>query len=106
MEQKKNNQDTPADEILVARTLAGEREAFEELLLRYSTSVYQLCVRLLTTTLEAQDVAQEATLQAFLGLERLQEPTRFGAWFHAIAANLARSALRKRRDLSLHILTD
>ena len=107
MEQKKNNLDEQPDEMLVARTLAGEREAFEGLLLRYSASVHQLCVRLLNATLEAQDVAQEAALQAFLGLEHLQEPARFGAWFHAITANLARSALRKRRDLSsLHILTD
>jgi RNA polymerase sigma factor (sigma-70 family) len=92
------------DNALVARVLAGEREAFGPLLQRHQTSVARLCRRLLGAAPEAQDVAQEAALQAFLGLARLQEPERFGAWLHAIAANLARMALRRRRTLSLDAL--
>src|SRR5687767_10848983 len=92
--------DTPDDAALVALTLAGDRQAFEPLLLRYYGSVTRLCRRLLGNTLEAQDVAQEAALQSFLNLAHLQERARFGAWLHAIAANLARMALR-RRMLSL-----
>jgi DNA-directed RNA polymerase specialized sigma24 family protein len=40
---------------------------------------------------QAEDVAQEAALQAFLGLPRLADPARFGAWLQAIAANRARA---------------
>jgi RNA polymerase sigma-70 factor (ECF subfamily) len=94
------------DANLVASVLAGEREAFDMLLQRYSSSVLHLCTRLLGNTFEAQDIAQEAALQAFLGLSRLREPARFAAWFHAIAANLARMALRHRRELPLHTLSD
>jgi len=88
------------DAALVELTLAGQPEAFEPLLLRYYSSVVRLCRRLLGDTLAAQDTAQEAALQSFLNLARLHEPSRFGAWLHAIAANLARMALR-RRTLSL-----
>src|SRR5262245_18611424 len=98
--------DSPDDAALVARTLAGEREAFGPLLLRYYPSVLRLCRRLLGPSPASQDVAQEAALQAFLRLAQLQEPDRFGAWLHAIAANLARMALRRRRLLSLDALTD
>ncbi len=94
------------DASLVASVLAGEREAFDMLLQRYSSSVLHLCTRLLGNTFEAQDIAQEAALQAFLGLSRLREPARFAAWFHAIAVNLARMALRHRRELPLHTLSD
>ncbi len=73
--------------------MAGEREAFGPLLLRYYPSVLRLCQRLLGPALAAQDVAQEAALQAFLGLAQLHEPDRFGAWLHAIASNLACMAL-------------
>ena len=97
---------SPDDAALVARTLAGEREAFGPLLLRYYPSVLRLCRRLLGTSPAAQDIAQEAALQAFLGLARLHEPDRFGAWLHAIAANLARMALRRRRLLSLDALAE
>jgi uncharacterized protein len=98
--------DSPDDAALVARTLAGDREAFSPLLLRYYPSVLRLCRRLLGPSPAAQDVAQEAALQSFLGLAQLHEPDRFGAWLHAIAANLARMALRRRRLLSLDALTD
>jgi RNA polymerase sigma factor (sigma-70 family) len=98
--------DRPADAALVARTLAGEREAFGPLLLRYYGSVERLCRRLLGATPEAQDIAQEAALQSFLGLAELGAPERFGAWLHAIAANLARMELRRRRTLSLDMLPE
>jgi uncharacterized protein len=102
----KLHEDSPDDAALVARALAGEREAFGPLLLRYYPSVLRLCQRLLGPSPASQDVAQEAALQAFLGLAQLREPERFGAWLHAIAANLARMALRRRRLISLDALTD
>jgi RNA polymerase sigma-70 factor (ECF subfamily) len=95
-----------SDAALVASVLAGKREAFDILLQRHSTSVLHLCTTLLGNPFEAQDVAQEAALQAFLGLSRLREPARFAAWFHAIAANLAHMALRRRRELPLQTLSD
>lgn len=98
--------DNMPDAALVARVLAGEREAFSMLAERYYISVLKLCARLLGSVPEAQDIAQEAVLQAFLHIGRLHEPARFGAWLHAIAANLARMSLRRRRPLSLDALTD
>jgi RNA polymerase sigma-70 factor (ECF subfamily) len=93
------------DAVTVAQVLAGNREAYGDLLGRFFPSVLRLCGRLLGDLVEAQDVAQEAILQAYLGLGRLQQPDRFGAWLHAIAANLARSALRRRkRPLPLEAL--
>ena len=105
MNTPRNRSDNQDDAALIARVLAGEREAFGPLLTRYQASVMRLCVRLLGSVQEAQDVAQEAAFQAFLGLARLREPARFGAWFHAIAANLARLELR-RRDPPLLPLED
>jgi RNA polymerase sigma-70 factor, ECF subfamily len=103
MEQNHNHQD---DATLVALVKGGEREAFGPLLSRYYPSVVRLCRRMLDSELEAQDIAQEAALQAFLGLHRLQEPARFGAWLHAIAANLTRMTLRHQRMLSLDALNE
>ncbi len=101
-----HHDDSRDDATLVELALAGEREAFGVLLLRFYPSVMRLCQRLLGPTPEAEDIAQEAALQAFLGLVHLQESTRFGAWLHAIAANLARMALRRRRPISLHTLPE
>lgn len=94
----------PDDETALQLVLAGEREMFVPLLKRHYESVLLLCRRILGSDADAQDAAQEAALQAFLGLGRLREPRQFGAWLHSIAANLARSALRRRRLLSLESL--
>lgn len=89
-----------SDAALVTQVLIGNREVFGTLASRYGASVLRLCTRLLGDPVEAQDIAQEAMLQAFLGLDRLRQPARFGAWLHAIAANIARSALRRQRPVS------
>jgi RNA polymerase sigma-70 factor (ECF subfamily) len=95
------DRDRPDDAQLVAAVLAGDREAFGPLLARWQPSVLGLCRRLLGRGPQAEDVAQEAAVAAFLGLPRLADPTRFGAWLHAIAANRARMALRRRHRLAL-----
>src|SRR5258708_10066624 len=106
MKQHRDRSNEQDDAALVACVLAGEREAFDILLQRCASSVQRLCTTLLGTTVEAQDIAQEAALQAFLGLSHLREPAHFAAWFHAIAANLARSALRRRSERSLETLSE
>jgi RNA polymerase sigma factor (sigma-70 family) len=94
-------QDRHDDADLVGAVLAGDREAFSPLLARWQPSVLRLCQRLLGPGPQAEDAAQEAAVAAFLGLPRLADPARFGAWLHAIAANRARMALRRRRLLAL-----
>jgi DNA-directed RNA polymerase specialized sigma24 family protein len=89
------------DAELVAAVLAGDREAFGPLLAHWQPSILRLCRRLLGPGPLAEDVAQEAAVQAFLGLPRLTDPARFGPWLHAIAANQARMALRRRHRLAL-----
>lgn len=97
--------DTHSDTVaLVRRALADDREALGILIVRDYHSVLRLCLRLLGSHAEAEDVAQEAALAACLGLSRLREPARFSAWLHAIAANLARVTLRRRHTLSLDAL--
>lgn len=89
------------DGTTVRRVLAGDRQAFVVLLRRHYADVLDLCRRVLGSKVEAEDVAQEAALQALLNLGRLREPERFAAWFHSIAANLAYGSLRRRRPMSL-----
>jgi RNA polymerase sigma-70 factor (ECF subfamily) len=88
---------TETDGELVAAVLAGDRRAFGALVDRHVGRATALAQRLLGSRAETEDVVQEATLQAYLGLRELREPARFGAWFAAIAANLAKMRLRETR---------
>lgn len=81
-----------SDEELVAAARAGDKQAFAVLVDRHWPRARALAASLLRE--EADDVAQEAVLQAFLGLDRLRSPERFGPWLYAIAANIAKMRLR------------
>jgi RNA polymerase sigma factor (sigma-70 family) len=87
-----------SDGELVAASLNGDRAAFGLLIDRHRPRVTALVRRMLTSREEAEDVVQEAVLQAFLGLERLREPASFGSWLCAIAVNVARMRLRSSRE--------
>jgi RNA polymerase sigma-70 factor (ECF subfamily) len=86
-----------SDAALVARTLAGDRSAFEHLVERHRPQAVRLAARLLDDGAEAEDAAQEASLAAFHNLARLRQPERFAAWWFATVLNLARMRLRTRR---------
>lgn len=90
---------TETDGELVAAVLAGDRRSFTPLVERHVGPVTARVGRLLGSSDETEDVVQEATLQAYLRLRELRDPTRFGAWFAAIAANLAKMRLRERGRL-------
>lgn len=97
-----------SDSELVRQTLAGDKAAFGLLVERHRALAVRLAGRMLGDAAgysgaaeyngaEAEDVAQEACLQAFLNLHRLQDPERFGAWLCGIVVNLSRMRLRARR---------
>jgi RNA polymerase sigma factor (sigma-70 family) len=87
----------PRDSELVQQARAGSRAAFAELLTRHRPLALRLAARLLGGAWEAEDVLQDACVQAWLSLERLREAEKFGAWLCGVALNLAKMRLRTRR---------
>ena len=90
-----------ADEIVVRLVLAGDKNAFGELIDRHRGEALRLARRLVRASYEAEDVVQEALLHAFLSLDRLRAPERFRGWLLGIVVNLARSRRRRRLTYSL-----
>jgi RNA polymerase sigma factor (sigma-70 family) len=93
---EKMNQPQPSDADLVARCLAGDTTAFGPLIDRSRTRLTRLLRLLLNNSPDFDDVWQETLLRAYLNLEQLHDPARFGAWVCSIAINLA----RRRRHIS------
>jgi uncharacterized protein len=84
---------------LVGASLGGSSVAFAVLVTRHRERARRVARRLLGDAHEAEDVTQEALLQAYVGLAALRDRERFGAWLAAIAANLARMRLRRTGDV-------
>lgn len=91
-----NNEPTDAD--LVARVLAGDREAFGRLYDRYARLV-RAVVSDAARWPTVQDLTQECFLRAYQNLARLRQPNRFGHWVVSIARQVVRERRRTlRRD--------
>ena len=92
------------DEELVEDYLDGEAGAFRLLVERYYDSLTRFLSRMMGDQTAAEDVFQDAFLQAHQALDSFDATRRFRPWLFTIAANKARDALRKsgrRRTLSL-----
>jgi RNA polymerase sigma factor (sigma-70 family) len=90
-----------ADEIVVRRVLAGDKAAFGELIDRHRGEALRVARRIVRASHEAEDVVQEALLQAFLSLDRLHAAERFRGWLLGIVINLSRSRRRRPFTYSL-----
>jgi len=87
------------EEVIVTRVLAGETEAFAELIDRYKVAVYNLCARMLHDPTEAEDAAQEVFVRAFTQLHSYQPGRRFSTWILSIASHYCIDLLRRRKPI-------
>lgn len=84
---------------LVARVQAGDKTAFDLLVLKYQHRIVQVVNRFLKDPSESQDVAQEAFIKAYRALPEFRGDSAFFTWLYRIAINTAKNylALRGRR---------
>ena len=75
----------------------GERGAQYQLYRLYSKAMFNVCMRVLNRAEEAEDVLQDAFLDAFTHLHQFRQQSTFGAWLKQIVVNKAISQLRSQR---------
>lgn len=83
------------DNELVALARKGDKDAFGLLAQRYQVIARRFALRFIRNEDGAQDLAQEAILQAYLSLDNLHDPARFKRWLCGIVLNVCRSHLRE-----------
>lgn len=84
---------------LVEACRRGERTAQHELYRLYSKAMLNTAMRILNHMGEAEDVLQEAFLDAFLKIGEFRQQSTFGAWLKQIVVNRSLQQLRQRRML-------
>ena len=85
------------DDEAIRRLLAGETDAFGELIARYEGLVIAVCRDVLGDEHEALDAAQDAFVRAYVSLPQLRDPARLAAWLRRIASSVSLNRLNKRR---------
>lgn len=85
------------DADLVARTLAGQPEAFEALVGRYQRVLFKVALRMLGDHADAADATQSAFIKAYERLGTFDPRFRFFSWIYRILLNECLNAKRSRR---------
>ncbi len=88
---------TWTDEELVARSVAGDQDSFNQLIIRWERPIYALAYRVIGRDEDARDVAQEAFLRAFRALPGFKGQAKFSSWLYRITLNLCRDWIRRQK---------
>ena len=96
---------------LIYRAQSGDEGAFADLMRSYHAFVYAIVVGVVDNSHDAEEVVQDAFLNAYQGLRQLEDATKFKSWLAEITRNRARNWLRKQQgetvsldDVSEHLL--
>ncbi|MDX1690571.1 MAG: sigma-70 family RNA polymerase sigma factor [Acidimicrobiia bacterium] len=91
-----------ADVALIERYLAGDVEAFNELMAAHEDRVFSICLRILRDREAALDATQETFVSVFRKADRFAGRSAFSTWLYRVAVNtcydLARKQKRRRTD--------
>jgi RNA polymerase sigma-70 factor (ECF subfamily) len=91
------------DSLAVRRCLEGDKSAFDELVARHGTRLFNLISRTLGSKEEAHDVFCEAFTNAYCALKSFQLGRSFWSWLAKIACNLCVDHMRRNRRPSLSL---
>lgn len=80
-----------SDLALVKRVQAGERKAFDVLVLKYQQKVINLALRFVRDHHTAMDISQEAFIKAYRGLKNFRGDSAFYTWLYRITINTAKN---------------
>ena len=83
---------------LVRATLGGRREAYEELVQRYSARLFGVCWSRIGRHETVADLVQEALLRGYRSLSTLADPEKFGSWLCGIAVRACLDWLKDREQ--------
>jgi RNA polymerase sigma-70 factor (ECF subfamily) len=90
-----------SDRQVIREVLQGQTQAFARLVETYKGPVFNLAFRMTGSRQDAEDLAQETFLKAYLGLKQFNVERRFFPWLFTIAVNTVRNHLKKKTPAML-----
>jgi RNA polymerase sigma-70 factor (ECF subfamily) len=91
------------DASLITRALDGDSGAFGQLVEKYQHRLFNTLLPIAASREEAEDLTQDAFVQAFTKLHTFQQQSAFYTWLYRIAFNLALGRKRRRRRIEVSV---
>jgi RNA polymerase sigma-70 factor (ECF subfamily) len=84
------------DENLVVASRAGDKSAYALLVKRHYKHVFLVCLGMLGTVHDAEDIAQDVMLKGYVEIGKLRDSKQFGSWIMRIAKNLCINFIHRK----------
>jgi len=95
------------DAQLLERLLAGDKDAFREIVMKYHESLVRVARYYVANEASAEDVAQETWIAVLRGIERFEGRSSFKTWLFRITVNRARTkGVKEHRVVAVDIASD
>ena len=94
---------------IIEKVLGGDVNAFEDLVLKYEKTVYNLALRMVGDRDDASDMTQEAFIKAYGSLSSFRGDSKFSVWIYRITTNVCLDFLRsksRKQQVSLTVSDD
>lgn len=94
---------------IIEKVLGGDANAFEELVLKYEKTVYNLALRMVGDRDDASDMTQEAFIKDYGSLSSFRGDSKFSVWIYRITTNVCLDFLRsksRKQQVSLTVSDD
>lgn len=95
---------SPEEKVLVKKCIAGDSRAQFRLYKKYVKAMYHTAVRMLSNSMDAEDVVQEVFVKVFKNLKSFKGDATLGAWIKRITINTTLNHLRKNNPVSWNTL--
>lgn len=82
---------------LVEKCKQGDRKSYAEIYQKYAKAMFNTSLRIVNNSGDAEDILQDAFVDAFASLEAFQYRSTFGAWLKKIVINKSINHLRKKK---------
>ena len=94
------------DEELVSRSVSGDHDSFNQLVVRWQRPIFALAYRVIGHEEDARDICQETFLRAFRCIKGFKGEAKFSSWLYRIALNLCRDKNRSAQRSPLNKVSD
>lgn len=85
------------DEELILAVQEGDRRAYDVLVGRYKTRLYNFVLRMLSNPDLAEEITQDALVRAYVNADKYRTIAKFSTWLYTIALNLVRNHARRQK---------
>ena len=97
--------DDQSEAQFIARLVARDESAFNELVLTYERRVFALVFRMLGRRDEAEDLSQEVFVQVFKAIDQFRGDSKLSTWIYRLSVNVALQHIRRAKRRRWFILT-